>query len=104
MKKQLKTVKAIENKETNLYVSETEKLKYSDLLIAVINTPIKEGITLKQMKADLALLAKFDSAKPGDLIELEDEELSAIKSLVENHKWGMRHIDINTFGEYIDSL
>lgn len=96
--------KTIENKEISLFISEGVKLKYSDLLTAIVNKPIKEGITLKQMKADLALLAKFENIEVGELIEVSDEELKQIKELTESHLWGLRHVDFEVFGDYIDNL
>lgn len=96
--------KTIENKSTSLMVDEKNSAKYADLLITLVNQPIKEGITLKQMKYDLALLAKLETAKSQDVIEVEQDELDKLKELSASFLWGTRHIDIANFGDYIESL
>jgi len=94
----------IENKETSLFLTEDVKVKYSDLLAAIINTPVKQGISLKEMREDLALLDKVENMKLASVGEFSDEDIAKIKTLTENHLWGVRHADFITFADYIESL
>jgi len=96
--------KTIENKETAIPFTEEVKLNYATLLAIIINKPVKEGITLKQMKSDLAILHKLDTAEVGDLIEFDEDQVKTIKAATESHPFVFRHDDLDAFGDYIDAL
>lgn len=96
--------KILENKVTRLMASENEALKYSDLLLIVMSAPIKEGITILEMKRDLKIAGLLESGKTEEQIEFTDDEFKSLVELVKVQKWQMRHPDIVDFAEYITSL
>lgn len=96
--------KLIENKETKLLDPNGQKvLKYSDLLIYVLNRPVdtNTGFSLKQMRDDLLLLNIFEKAE--GTIELTTEQLKRMIDLVNTTTWSTRHIDILNFADYLES-
>lgn len=95
-------MKTIENKTTTIFKSEGVYVNYSDLLTAVLNKPIPQSISLKDMRRDIKLMDKFEDAT--DSIELSDDEFKHVSGLVENSEWAIKHIDIIAFADYIESL
>ena len=92
----------IENKETTLKLNEEKFVKYSDLLVSVINKPIKESLSINDMRRDLRVL---DSIEKGlEMIELEDTDIAYVKDEVKKSSWAIRHPDILAFADYIDGL
>lgn len=96
--------KILENKVTRLMASETEALKYSDLLLIVMSAPMKEGITILEMKRDLKIADLLEKGKAEAEIEFTDEEFKSLVELVKVQKWQMRHPDIVEFADYITTL
>ena len=92
-------MKKLENKTTSIKISEDKFLKYSDLLGTVINKPVREGLSVKELKRDIAILNIAEDAT--DIMEFSDEQYSYIKEEVENSKWTLRHQDIIDFVEYV---
>lgn len=96
--------KTIENKETSILLTDDVNLTYAHLLATIVNKPMKEGITIKEMKRDLELLDKLEAAKAGESFEVTDEELKHLIKITLEFQWGMRHKDLVTFIEYVESL
>ena len=97
-------MKTIQNKETAIKMNETSNVKYSDLLVIVMDKPTKEGIPLSDMRRDLKILDALDKAKDGSDIELEDSDAAHVKEQVKKSVWALRHKDILTFADDIDAL
>lgn len=96
--------KTIENKATTMLLTEDTPLTYAHLLATIVNKPVKEGVTIKDMKRDLDLLDKLEDAVDKEVIEVTDEELKHLAKETEAFVWGTRHRDLVAFVEYIDSL
>ena len=99
----------IKNVKTQLLLDKQSNnfASYFDLINICLNKPVPEGITFKQMKKSLELISKFDGVFHGDAdysFALDKEDLSKIKTEVENHLWPVLHQDIVMFSEYIMSL
>ena len=94
----------IKNKQTTLLGPTELVMNYGDLLAVVLNQPVREGITLKEMRADLDLLSKIETLQKQEEETFTKEEIDKIKALVSDFKWGARHTDLLDFGDYIDSL
>jgi len=92
----------IENRNTEMVKEENVLVTYSDLLLIILNRPLKSRITIKEMRRDFVLLDKFEQA--GDNITLTDEEYKHVTYLIESFEWYFRHKDIITFSDYILSL
>ena len=92
----------IENKSTSIKVGDDKFLKYSDLLIGLINRPVESGYSTMEMRRDFKIIDKLESAL--DTISLEDSELTHLKSLFSNAKYHIRHKDLIEFEDYILSL
>jgi len=95
-------MKVIENKETSIKLNEEQNVHYSDLIATVINKPLKESMSLMEMRKDLKILEVLEKAK--ETIEFEDVDLSYIKDAVNKSTWVIRHKDILDFADYIESL
>jgi len=97
-------MKTIENKETSLLLTEDTKVKYSDLIMTVLSGPVKEGITIPEMRRDLKLYGIAENAKVGDSMEFTEDEIKHIISLVNAQKWAVKHIDILEFADYVENV
>lgn len=97
-------MRTIENKEMSLMLTETEKLTYCKLLLVILNKPLKQGITMREMKRDLDIVNKLENKEVGDLVEFSDEEIHAIKTAVETHEWYMVNPELVQFGTYIELI
>lgn len=95
-------MKTVENKTTEIKVSEEESLTYADLLKICIDKPLREGITLDEMRRDLKILGVIKDAK--DVLEFEDDDFKVVKEAVATSKWAVRHADLLDFASYIESL
>lgn len=94
-------MKTLENKATSLPKTESEMVKYSDLLISVLNKPLKATITLGEMRRDLKLSDTLEAS--GEVIELPDADFDYLAGLVEASEWAIKHIDILTFADDVEA-
>jgi len=95
--------KTIENKQTDLPL-ENGKARYADLLKVIIDKPIKEGITVSEMRRDIGIITILDKSKLLDTIEFSAEEFKHLAELTKQSVWGIRHVEILDFVDYIASL
>lgn len=95
-------MKTIENKTTNIIKAEGVMAKYSDLFAIVLNKPLQKLVSLADMRRDLKLIDKLEVS--GETIELTDDEFKYLHKSVETSEWAIKHIDILTFADYINSL
>lgn len=96
--------KIVENKSTRLMLTETEPVKYADLLFTVINAPIKQGITTAEMRRDLRIVDVIETSKAKPEIEFTDEDFKFVVDTLKEQTWQVRHIDILDFVDYIQEL
>ncbi len=97
-------MKKLENKMTSLAASteNSEKLRYSDLLLIVMNRSVPQGITFKEMKIELDFISRLQKSESD--IELSDEELIRVQEVLNQHKWPVLHSDIVEFAESFCNL
>jgi hypothetical protein len=95
-------MKQLENKLTSIPLNETSNARYSDLLMLVINRPLKSGVTTQDMRRDFKILDKLEASK--DVIEFTDEELAYIKASLPNVQYPLKHRDVVDFEDYIESI
>lgn len=92
----------VENKETAILRPEGGGVTYAELLSSVLNRPVQEGVDLKAMRRDFKLLDQLDTA--GETIDFSNEDFTYLKGMVGRSQWGIKHRDIITFADYIDTL
>ena len=92
----------LENKATSIAKNEKEFATYADLIVAILNKPLSKTIDIKSMRRDLKLLDIFDTA--GETVELTKPDFDYVASLIDESEWAIKHKDIVTFVDYIDSL
>lgn len=97
-------LKTIENKSTSVLLTDGVHLTYIDLIISLLNRPLKRNITLVEMRRDLKLLDLLEACKNDDSVDLTSEQLSHVISLVEHSEWGVKHKDIIDFADYLIEL
>lgn len=97
------TVK-IENKETPIMLSETEKVKYVDLLMTAVNKPVPEGCTIAEMRRDLRIFDILEKGKDESELEFTPEDVKYLVKKVEDSVWAVRHPSIVEFADYIATL
>lgn len=95
-------MKTVENKTTKIKVSEDKYLTYADLLSIVIDKPIREGITLDEMRRDLRILDVIKQET--ETLSFEDKDFEIVKEAVKSSKWAIRHEDLLEFASYISEL
>lgn len=98
-------MKNVENKTTTIKL-QNEIVTYASLLMTVLNQPVKEGITISDMRINLRIIDAVTTAieKNSDVISFEDTDFTKVVKLVENSTWNVNHIDILNFVDYIASL
>jgi hypothetical protein len=85
----------IENKTTSMLKAENEPVNYAELLTTVLNRPLQKLLSVKDMRRDIILLDKFETAK--ESITLTDEEYKHVSALVEASEWHFRHKELLVF-------
>lgn len=97
-------MKILENKTTTLKLSEDSNVKYSDLLNTVIDKPVREGLSINDLRRDIKLLNVIKDAKDEKEMKFEDEDFKHVVQAVNDSKWVVRHQDILDFVDYINSI
>jgi len=93
----------IENETTSIVISKENpelKAKYTDLLFFVVNRPVSQGMTIKEMKNQFELLDAIEKAE--DEIILTKEQLKKVVEEVNKVSWTIVHKDIVTFAEKLE--
>ena len=96
--------KTIENKTTAIRLNEDKNANYADLLVHLVNVPIKEGLTVSEMKRNLRVLDILEVGKDAETLEFTKEDFKFLQKLVTNSRWGVSHKDIIEFVEYVEGL
>ena len=90
----------IENKTIDIAKSETEKMKYSDLIKLEINTPINGGMTIAEMKTKMEIIALCDDGN----LDFDETQIAEIKKMDSVMRWNILSKDIVEFSEMIQTL
>jgi hypothetical protein len=97
-------MKIFENKQTSIVMDAAsgDTRNYLHLLEDSINY-IPKGIQLNEMRIRLSISDKIKDKKHDD-VEFTDEEMTMLKALVAQTEWGMFHMDLVGFLEYVKGL
>lgn len=100
-------MKTIENKTTSLVLKADDKgqpvfATYADLVSIVINFPVQGGFTITQIKQRLTILAACEVV--GEVILLEDIDLTLVRTLVTEFKWTQVNKDIVNFNDDLNNI
>lgn len=90
-------MKQLENKSTTIVKHDDVMINYADLLVVLLNRPIKQATTIKEMRRDMKLIDELEAA--GTHITLKDEDYTYLNGLVENSEWAIKHKDILQFAD-----
>lgn len=104
MTKKKEDTKTLENKTTDINLSETEIADYVYLVRAALRNTPKEGATIDMMRKRMPVLDRLEDVEVGDKIELPVAELNTVKSCVKSMTWGFVSKDLIIFSDYIESL
>lgn len=75
---------------------------YSDLIQLIMNSKLKDPVTLVEMRADLKILDELESGSKE--MKFNELQVKRIKEKLETFKWGFAHIEIVEFGDAIEKL
>ena len=91
-----------ENKETTLLSSDAPdapKLKFADILVLAVNSEVRQGMNIQEMRQRVDLIEALDAAE-GE-IELDEEQTVLMRRLWKEHRWKVPHPDILKVDEAI---
>jgi len=91
-----------ENKETTLLSSDAPdapKLKFADILVLAVNSEVRQGMDIQEMRKRIQLIEALDAAEAE--IELDEEQTVFMRQLWAAHKWKVPHPDILKVDEAI---
>tara|TARA_R110000772_G_scaffold147849_1_gene258283 strand:+ start:506 stop:817 length:312 start_codon:yes stop_codon:yes gene_type:complete len=88
-------------KTSILNTEEDRDFHLADILEAVIQASVAEGVTLGEMKIRLALVDVLGEAKEDKEFELSSKQTKVLKKVFSAHKWPMMHTDILKIAESI---
>jgi len=94
-------MKKLENKSIELKFEEGKEMGFADLAKICLNQVPEGGIAPIEMSKRIAAIAKMDSAKLGEKIDLEESEFKMLKGLAETTGWRLIHADIVAFNDYL---
>lgn len=84
----------------NLKGPEGQKFDYAGFALLTLNSPLRSGMTVDDIKQRMALMDKF-KIEPGATLELTAKELTLLQFCVKNMSWGIVHESIPAFDDYI---
>ena len=93
-----------ENRNTELRLVENEDANYAKLLLFFYRQASPEGLSLGQMKKDMELMDVLEENIEVESFDLPSESIESIKKIVNKSVWPIRHKDLITFYDYINSL
>lgn len=76
--------------------------RYSDFIMLVMNQKVPEGVTIQQMKDDIAIVDAIEDHD--DKIQLKDSEVTRLRNKLESFKWGFAHKELLKFAAAIEKL
>lgn len=92
----------IENKKTNVLKNKNEAMYYADFIEYLFTSPIKEGLSIKQMRDDIDIINAVTTKE--EFFELSDTQLQRVKQLLATSVWSIRHVDIVKFMDYLEKV
>jgi len=99
-------MKEIENKKTSIKNSgadmkEKPFVEYADFIKASINSVVKGGFSIDDIRKRTRILDAVENQKEGKII-LEDADLVTLKGCIKVMKWAFVHKDIIKFVDDIE--
>lgn len=93
-----------ENRNTELKIVANENANYAELLLFLYKQSSLEGLTLNQIREDMKVMDVLTENLNIEEFEITSEAVESIKKIVSKSVWPIRHVDLVTFADYIDSL
>lgn len=93
-----------ENRNTELKIVANENANYAELVLFLYKQSSPEGLTLNQIRTDMKIMDVLEENLHNEEFEISSEAVKSIKSIVSKSVWPIRHVDLVTFADYIDSL
>jgi len=97
-------MKKLENKEIELEFEKDKKIGFADLATVCLNQIPEGGLSPLEMSKRIGVLGKFNTAKIGAKIELEDAQFEILKQCADATRWRLIHKDIVEFNDYLEKL
>lgn len=90
----------------NLMISEGVHFTYADFALLTLNSPIRTGMTVKDIRERIALMDKFKVEKGSivELIQLTKEDVILLQACEKTMVWGLVHDSIPIFSDYVQDL
>lgn len=79
-------------------------MNYADFCLLCLNSPVQQGMTVKDINNRIKLMDEFKDLKPGGTVSLTEEGYKLLATCKDNMKWGLVHKAIPEFSDYVDSL
>lgn len=95
--------KTIENKTTTLDFQvgkENRKMTYFDLIKICLDNPPKTGFS----RDDIKKRNRIEEKLKNENAELEHDEFYSLKKICNEATWNNRHLDIESFLDYLDDV
>lgn len=97
-------MKTFENKQTSLNTGNSQKARYADLALIVLDQPPERGFTPQLMDSRTRAVHAIRDQADKETVELDDREFDTLKEAVATGRWNIRHDDINEFNHYFEGL
>ena len=101
-------MKSFENKVTELLNNDGSKTTYAELIKTCSDflpkNEAKDGWTATLQKESFRVEAAVKDAKPGETINIEDNDLLLIQKFCVGFGWNTKHIDLIDFDEYLQEI
>lgn len=77
---------------------------YATMAAMMLRSVPEKGFTLAQMELRLNMLDKFENAKVGDILEMEDAEIAVLVELEPRISFNILSREFVDFGKYLRSF
>ena len=75
--------------------SKVNKLSYKEIILTILKTPTKDGLTIEDIRQSVKIIEKIEPAK--EAVQFEDAEYNYLKKKINAFKWAIPHKNIITF-------
>jgi hypothetical protein len=76
----------------------------ADLSRICLNAPVRDGLTVDDIRNRIRLIDKLEAGKDKAEIDLEDQEARLLQSCVKQMRWGVVHEDIVAFADIVEEM
>lgn len=97
----------VENRKVELKIQGQEvPTSYAELLKTVVDQPVREGVTISEMRANIQIIEVIEDAirKNTKTLAFDKEHFKKVAKQVEGSTWAVNSVEILDFADYIGSL